>query len=544
MSAGVWSGARYIGALVAAVVAVACGSSSHTSTAPTPVKCAVAVQASGATFPAAGGSGALNVTTNRECGWSVQSDAGWLTVGAVASGRGNGAVSFSVAANGDPAARAAHLRVEDQQIEIAQQAAPCELQLSSTEESFSPAGGDRSVHVRASSPACTWTAVPNEAWITIATGTEGRGEGDVRIRVAASNGLPRSGTVSIGGRSLKVTQSECAVVVEPLAVSMPAAGGSGGITVRTDASCRWSASSDAGWLAVSGGGAGTGPGEVRFTVAASDGTGRTGSIRVADRQVTVTQGSGCGVSVQPSRVEVGAAGGTETVEISAGTGCGWSVASRADWLSIVSAPEGMGAARVAIAVAQNPGPARSGELRVGDRPILFAQASGCRYAVTPRAIDVVAGGGVASVALTTSADCSWRAASASPWITVRDAAGSGPQQVEFSVAPNFAPPRSATLTVAGETITVTQPSSCQYDVRPLSAAYEATGGMGSVLVVVSGPCSWTTVSRSAWITVVNGQSGSGDGLMQFVVDANTGAARTGHLTVAGRDFVVTQSAAR
>src|SRR4051812_18237609 len=198
MTAGLRNGIRAAGAVTVALAAAACGSSSETSTAPTPSKCVVAVQSSGATtFGATGGPGTLNVTTNRECGWSVQSDAGWLTIGTTTSGRGNGVVGFTVAPNGDATPRAAHVRVEDQQIDIAQQAAPCDLRLSSTQESFGGAGGERSVHVHASSPTCTWVAVPADPWITIVGGRQGSGEGDVRIRVAATTGTLRRGSVAI-----------------------------------------------------------------------------------------------------------------------------------------------------------------------------------------------------------------------------------------------------------------------------------------------------------------------------------------------------------
>ena len=48
-------------------------------------------------------------------------------------------------------------------------------------------------------------------------------------------------------------------------------------------------------------------------------------------------------------------------------------------------------------------------------------------------------------------------------------------------------------------------------------------------------CAWTTTSNASWISITSGASGSGNGAVSFSVTANTGAARTGTLTIAGRD---------
>jgi hypothetical protein len=71
--------------------------------------------------------------------------------------------------------------------------------------------------------------------------------------------------------------------------------------------------------------------------------------------------------------------------------------------------------------------------------------------------------------------------------------------------------------------------------------FEAGGGNGNVLVHVTGPCTWTAVSDVSWITVTAGASGTGGALVQFVVPPNTGAARTGTITIGGERYEVTQA---
>jgi hypothetical protein len=62
-----------------------------------------------------------------------------------------------------------------------------------------------------------------------------------------------------------------------------------------------------------------------------------------------------------------------------------------------------------------------------------------------------------------------------------------------------------------------------------------------VLVFVSGACSWTAVPNVSWIQITAGGSGTGAGLLQFLVAANAGAARTGLIAIGGENYVVSQS---
>ena len=48
---------------------------------------------------AAGGSGRVTVSTLSDCAWTATTDVGWISLAAPVSGSGNGAVTFTVAAN-------------------------------------------------------------------------------------------------------------------------------------------------------------------------------------------------------------------------------------------------------------------------------------------------------------------------------------------------------------------------------------------------------------------------------------------------------------
>jgi sugar lactone lactonase YvrE len=63
--------------------------------------CTFAIATSGAAFPAAGGSGAVNVTTTSGCAWNTSGAPNWVTFTA-GSGTGSGTASYTVAANSGP----------------------------------------------------------------------------------------------------------------------------------------------------------------------------------------------------------------------------------------------------------------------------------------------------------------------------------------------------------------------------------------------------------------------------------------------------------
>jgi len=86
--------------------------------------CALAINSSQVSVSAAGLSGTVGVSSNLlDCAWTASSDSPWLFVISGASGRGNGTVSFSVAAN-NGAARIGALTVGGQKVTFTQAAAP------------------------------------------------------------------------------------------------------------------------------------------------------------------------------------------------------------------------------------------------------------------------------------------------------------------------------------------------------------------------------------------------------------------------------------
>jgi hypothetical protein len=155
---------------------------------------------------------------------------------------------------------------------------------------------------------CPWTATPGASWISVTSGSSGSGAGTVRFKAADNWDAPRSGTVMIrwptptAGQNLLVAQAGCRYAVSRDTFTFAAAGGSGNVDVLQQSepytcggplqnACLWSATSDAGWLTVTGSMPRSGDDRINFTVAPNtSGATRSATISVRDRVVRVTQG--------------------------------------------------------------------------------------------------------------------------------------------------------------------------------------------------------------------------------------------------------------
>ena len=168
----------------------------------------------------------------------------------------------------------------------------------------------------------------------------------------------------------------------------------------------------------------------------------------------------------------------------------------------------------------------------------------CTYSISPTSQSFGSSGGTGSVAVTTTSGCSWTAVSSASWVTITSgSSGTGNGTVAYSVSANTGTSsRTGTMTIAGQTFTVTQGGiSCTYSISPTSQSFGSSGGTGSVAVTTSSGCSWTAASNAIWITVTSGSSGTGNGTVAYSVSTNTGTSqRTGTMAIAGQTFTVTQ----
>jgi len=110
--------------------------------------------------------------------------------------------------------------------------------------------------------------------------------------------------------------------------------------------------------------------------------------------------------------------------------------------------------------------------------IMTPVGSSCAYSASPTALRAPAAGGNFTVGVQTSASCFWTVSGLPSWITVSGAfSASGSAAVTFEVPAGFGTARSATIFVAGISITVTQLAPLPHITALLNAASYASGAV-------------------------------------------------------------------
>jgi len=85
---------------------------------------------------------------------------------------------------------------------------------------------------------------------------------------------------------------------------------------------------------------------------------------------------------------------------------------------------------------------------------------------------------------------------------------------------------------------------CSYAISPTSQSFNAGANTGAVNVRTDSGCAWMATSNAGFITITGSANGSGNGVVNYSVAANTTTTqRSGTLTIAGQTFTVTQAAA-
>ncbi len=370
----------------------------------------------------------------------------------------------------------------------------------------------------------------------VAVGQSGVGQSDLSNQFSFQSSAPGTTPAPSCTYTLSATQG---------AIGPP--GGTVVLNVGANVStCGWTAMGTSSWVAMSPE-SGTGPGTVTLTVAANAGATRTAVLTIAGQTYTLTQAAlSCTYSLAATSWAAGAAGGAGSIAVTAGDStCGWTAASDAAWVT-VSPASASGSGSVTITAAPNAGAARTATLTVAGQALAVTQAGvSCTYSLSAASWDAAPAGGTGAVTVSPSGTtCGWSATSLASWISVAPAAGTGPGSVAVTVSPNAGGARSAAVTIADKSYTVSQSAaSCGYTLSATSLSAVAAGTTAPVNVSTTGTsCTWTAASSAAWATV-SPAGGTGNGGVTVTVSANTGASRTATLTIGGQAYAVTQAAA-
>ncbi|MEK6283136.1 MAG: kelch repeat-containing protein [Acidobacteriota bacterium] len=178
---------------------------------------------------------------------------------------------------------------------------------------------------------------------------------------------------------------------------------------------------------------------------------------------------------------------------------------------------------------------------------LYDVYPGCSFALNQSSKNIVNGGESGTVNVIAGAGCLWSAVSNASFITITSGAtGTGNGTVGFSVAAsNLSNPRTGTITIGDQTFTITQAGGaiCTYSISPGTRPISSFGGAGSFSVAtVASDCAWTAINNADWITVTPPANSAGNGTVNYTASVNSGAARSGTITLSGQTHTVNQDA--
>jgi len=431
---------------------------------------------------------------------------------------------------------------------------PCEYNLSPGAVSVSASGGTGVLKVLTGA-GCSWTATPNAEFISLSSAASGTDSSSISYTVAANSGASRTGTITVSGQTFTVNQfgTTCSFALSTPVLDFTAAGGSAVVSVFAPASnCSWTATPGDPAVTLSSSG-GTAPSQITVSLTANPNTtARNLTADIGGQTLAINQpGKNCTVTLGASTATISAAGGPGSVSVTTQSGCSYSTVSGPSWINITSGDSGAGPGGVLFYTVDpnSTTVSRSGAMNIGGQFFEITQPGvSCEISLDTSLLGspFASAGGTGSIGIITSnAACNWTASTRASWLSFSSAtSGTGAGTVSVTSASNGSlSPRSASISIGGQLVNVSQAgTACAYALRSPAGAAPPGGGSGSVGVVSSPGCTWTSSSNASWLTI-NSSANNGTGDVAFTADANnTSTPRSGTLTIAGETYTVNQGA--
>ncbi|MGB7923425.1 MAG: YCF48-related protein [Pyrinomonadaceae bacterium] len=189
-------------------------------------------------------------------------------------------------------------------------------------------------------PGVTVPAGETSATFTVETQPLPPAPEDTTVALAASwNGNMRQAKLAVA------PEVHCTFSLSPTREEFGASGGTVNVKVTAPNGCPWTASSNRSWITVTSGTSGTGNGIVTLVIAPNNfSLTRFTTLIIAGERFSVFQvgSQGCHYSISPTNQSFGIAGGTGSINVTAGSGCAWTARSDDNWIAITSGSSGSG----------------------------------------------------------------------------------------------------------------------------------------------------------------------------------------------------------
>ena len=431
--------------------------------------------------------GSTTLNTGSTCSWTSSSDSSWLAITSALSGTGSASITYSVSANSNDSSRTGTLNIGGQSFSVTQ-AGNCAFAINPLNQSLAASATSGTVTVSAGT-SCAWTAVSNASWISISYGSSGSGYGTVGYAVTANtSSSARTGTLTIARQTFTVTQAGTGnistTLLNPGFESGSANWSELGSTIITNDPAR---AHDGYWFAWLGGYNSAADTLTQdFILPASVQQASISFWYNISTAETTTSSVYDAMRVEIFSVATGAKLATLTSLSNLDKTSGWVQSPQYD----ISAFKGQ-SIRLSFTATADSSDITS--FLVDD--VLLTTTAPCVYSLAPTSQSVSAGSTNGSVIVTTSptTGCSWTATSNTSWITT-SSSGSGSGTAIYSAAANTgSTSRTGTLTIAGQTVSVTQ-----------AAQSTAANNLIANADFEAGAASWTESASGGYAIVTNG----------------------------------------
>ena len=505
-------------------------------------------------YEVSGGGNAI--ITSGSGSWTAAVSDPWITLNAT-SGNVGYPVAYTVSANTNVEQRTGYVYVSGWTHTVTQDGVGGTITPES--KNFESAGGSGTIAVMAANK-MAWQARPNVDWLSVSP-TSGVGEGSVTYQVAPYNEVAtRQGTLTVAGNTFTVFQYGRRMKLDSYSTTQNYETHVIPITVNALAITKWSVTPKNSWISVVDAGNGQGGDLVTIAIAENPSyKARTGKVTIGTETFTVTQQgrptAALTFSVSPTASTASVEGANGTIAVTATPDLPWTATSGANWVTVYAATaSGAGNGNVVYTASPNPTLAK----RTGKVTITPEAASGmsakthtvtqpaATAALSSSGYEFEAAGESCSVVVSCADIVQWSISESLDWLTVNGSTScTGPGTVTLQAAANNTVySRSGKVTIAGKTFSVSQKArsvALEYDTK----LFGTDGGYESISIHPDGNSAWTAVaSDPSWITIFQGDSGTGDGEILYIVApyVGDGTARTGWITIGDKKVYITQRA--
>ena len=511
--------------------------------------CAYALSSSGVSLPASGGSGNFGLNTVGGCAWTAAASQTWIHT--TSSGTGSGTVAYSVDANPATATRAGTIAVGGQQFSISQAGVSSQTDFPSAV--WIPAGsGHFTSSARGSADVTSIVIHTTEDSYYGATISWFQNTSDPTANTSSHYLVQRDGSVVQFVREKDIAhhagvwlwnQHSVGIEVERLANATETITSFQYASVKSLVESIRTRFSVPLLLPAS-----TPLSSPTLVVDGIVGHGKavyygTDPVNWSWTLFQQLLNPSCTYSVNPPSTTLPASGGSGNIGVTTVGGCAWTAAASQTWIHTTSS--GIGSGTVAYTVdANSTTSARAGSITVGGQTFTISQTGAtCTYALSSSGTSLPASGGSGNIVVNTAGGCAWTAAASQTWIHTTSS-GTGSGTVAYTVDANATTSlRTGTITVGGQTFTLSQAgATCTYVLSSSGTSLSASGGSGNFGLNTVGGCAWTAAASQPWIHTTS--SGTGSGTVAYTVDGNaTTSLRTGTITVGVQTFTISQAGA-